>query len=259
MKTCLIALCSAGALASAASADFLGWTSNVRSVSGGYLVNVFAVTDNSTDVLLNVFGGTVGTANAGFITTNSAGGFLQSDANPVFAPASSQSWTTLDSFLTVGGSLNTSTGLWTANASTQGDPPWNVTYFDTDLGENVTVNSFNTTSNGSGFTNPNAASIPATAGWFVAGSSSPARSLAGLTGRTVSSGAAAASGTLGMMVAQLFVAELDASKVINWKMGATLRRTDGSTSSGTFQMTIPAPGALALLAVGGLAARRRRA
>jgi MYXO-CTERM domain-containing protein len=62
-----------------------------------------------------------------------------------------------------------------------------------------------------------------------------------------------------MMVAQLYVAELDATRIIDWKMGATLKRTDGSTSSGTFQMTIPAPGALALLAVGGLAARRRRA
>jgi MYXO-CTERM domain-containing protein len=259
MKTCVIVLCGAGAMASSASADFLGWTSNIRSVSGGYLVNVYAVTDSSSDVLLNVFGGTVGTANAGFITTNSAGGFLQSAASPLFAPSGNQSWTTLDSFLTVGGALNTTTGNWTANGNTQGDPPWNVNYFDTDLGEDVSANSFNTVSNESGFTNPNLNSIPVTAGWFVAGTSSPARSLASLDGRTVSSGEAAAAGSLGMMVAQLFVAELDSTKVINWKMGATLRRTDGSTSSGTFQMTIPAPGALALLGIGGLAARRRRA
>jgi MYXO-CTERM domain-containing protein len=260
MKSSLIALCGAGAVASSASADFLGWTANVRSVSGGVLVNVFAVTDNSSDVLLNVFGGTPGTANAGFILTNSPGGFLQgAGALSVFAPSGSQNWTTLDSFLTVGGGFSTSTNAWLANGSTQGDPPWNVTYTDTDTSEATTVNSFGTQSNGTGFANPNVNAIPATAGWFLAGSTTPARSLATLTNRTVSSGAAAASATFGMMVAQLYVAQLDATRVIDWKMGATLKRTDGSTSSGTFQMTIPAPGALALLGIGGLAARRRRA
>jgi len=255
MKIGMLALCGVGAIASSASADFLGWTSNVRSVSGGFLVNVFAVTNNSSDVILNVFGGTAGTANAGFITTNSTGGFLQgADAQSVFAPSGSQSWTTLDSFLTVGGGLNTSTGLWTANSGSTGDPPWNVS------GPDGTVSSFGTPSDpGAGFTNPNTNSIPATAGWFLVGTSSPARSLASLSNRTVSSGTDAAAGTLGMMVAQFYVAELSATKTINWKMGASLKRTDGSVSSGTFQMTIPAPGALALLGVGGLAARRRRA
>ena len=255
MKFSMLALCGVGAIASTASADFLGWTSNVRSVSGGFLVNVFAVTDNSSDVILNVFGGTAGTSNAGFILTNSPGGFLQGTAaQSVFAPSGSQSWTTLDSFLTVGGSFNTSTNAWLGNSGTVGDPPWSVS------GPDGPLNSFNVPSDpDAGFANPNTSSIPATAGWFLIGTSSPARSLATLTNRTVSSGAAAASGTFGMMVAQLYVAQLDDTRVIDWKMGATLKRTDGSTSSGTFQMTIPAPGALALLGIGGLAARRRRA
>jgi len=255
MKLSMLAMCGVGAIASTASADFLGWTSNVRSVSGGYLVNVFAVTDNSTDVILNVFGGTPSTPNAGFILTNSPGGFLQgTGTQSVFAPSGSQSWTTLDSFLTVGGSYNTTTNAWLGNGGTTGDPPWNV------AGPDGTVNSFNTVSDPkAGFTNPNVNAIPATAGWFLVGTSSPARSLASLSNRTVSSGAAAASGTLGMMVAQLYVAELDGTRVIDWKMGASLKRTDGSVSSGTFQMTIPAPGALALLGIGGLAGRRRRA
>jgi hypothetical protein len=255
MKIGMLALCGVGAIASTASADFLGWTANVRSVSGGYLVNVFAVTDNSTDVILNVFGGTPGTANAGFILTNSSGGFLQgSGAQSVFAPSGSQSWTTLDSFLTVGGSFNTTSNAWLGNSGTVGDPPWSVS------GPDGPVNSFNAPSDPkAGFTNPNLNVIPATAGWFLVGTSSPARSLASLANRTVSSGAAAAAGTFGMMVAQLYVAELDSTRVIDWKMGASLKRTDGSVSSGTFQMTIPAPGALALLGIGGLAARRRRA
>jgi MYXO-CTERM domain-containing protein len=268
MKTVFIAALGAASLAASASADFIGWTSNIRSVSGGFLVNVFAVVDNSTDVILNVAGGSPGLPTAGYVRTNSTGGFLQSAANPLFAPAANQSWATLDSFLTVGGSLNTTTGNWTANGNTQGDPPWNVNYFDTDLGKTVSANAFNTPSNASGFENRYTNNIPATGGWFIAGTSSPARNLAGLTGRTYSSSEAAASSNAGMMVAQLYVADLslagsrELGKVIEWKMSATVRRLDGSTSNASFQFVIgevPAPGALAILGLAGLAARRRRA
>ena len=264
-------------VASGANADFIGWTSSTRAVTGGFLVNVFAVTNASTDVILNVSGGSVGLPTAGFITTNSTGGFLQgAGALSVFAPSGSQNWTTLDSFLTVGGGFNTSTNAWLGNGATQGDPPWNVTYTDTDTGEATTVSSFNTQDNASGFTNPNRNSIPATAGWFIAGATSPARSLASISSirnafGTVgnvnygSSSAAAAAATNGFLVAQLFVAEqlnTATGKQIDWKMSATLRRADGTTSNASFQMRIgdiPAPGALALLGLAGVASRRRRA
>ena len=264
MKIGMIALCGIGAIASTASADFVGWTANVRSVSGGFLVNVFAVTDSSTDVILNVYGGTVGVPGAGSVTTTSAGGFKQGTGlQSVFSPSGNQSWTTLDSFLTVGGGFNTTSGDWTANSLTLGDPAWNVTYTDTTAGA-VVVNSFSTQSSTPAFVNPNVASIPATGGWYVMGSTSSgqARSLESLSNRIASSSAAAASGTLGMMVAQLFVTDLTLTSgtfnFIEWNMGATLRRADGSTSSGMFQMTVPAPGAIALLAVGGMLASRRR-
>jgi hypothetical protein len=259
-------------VASGASADFIGWTSSTRAVTGGFLVNVFAATNASTDVILNVSGGSVGLPTAGFITTNSTGGFRQgAGAQSVFAPSGSQNWTTLDSFLTVGGGFNTTTNAWLANGATQGDPPWNVTYTDTDTGEATTVSSFNTQDNASGFTNPNTSSIPATAGWFIAGSTSPARSLASLgaarnaysvegTRNIGASSAAAAAAANGFLVAQLFVTELGAGKFIDWKMSATLRRLDGTTSNASFEMRIvPAPGALALLGLAGVASRRRRA
>ena len=248
-------------VASGASADFIGWTSSTRAVTGGFLVNVFAATNASTDVILNVSGGSVGLPTAGFITTNSTGGFKQgTGALSVFAPSGSQNWTTLDSFLTVGGGFNTTTNAWLGNGATQGDPPWNVTYTDSDTGEATTVSSFNTQNNASGFTNPNTSSIPATAGWFIAGSTSPARSLASVANlRIANSSAAVAAATNGFMVAQLYVAELSDTKVINWKMSATLRRTDGTTSNASFQFVIPGPGALALLGVAGMASRRRRA
>jgi len=261
-------------VASGASADFIGWTSSTRAVTGGYLVNVFAATNASTDVILNVSGGSVGLPTAGFITTNSTGGFKQgTGALSVFAPSGSQNWTTLDSFLTVGGGFNTTTNAWLGNGATAGDPPWNVTYTDTDTGEATTVSSFNTQDNASGFTNPNTSSIPATGGWFIAGSTSPARSLASLGAARnayVSAGgvnygassAAAAAATNGFLVAQLYVAELTGTKFIDWKMSATLRRADGTTSNASFQFRvgeIPAPGALALLGLAGVASRRRRA
>ena len=262
MKT-LIATSVAGlALASAASADFVGWTSSVRTVSGGYLVNIFAATNNSSDVILNVYGGTAGQPSAGSITTNSAGGFLQgAGALGVWAPSGSQNWTTLDSFLTIGGSLTTTTNAWTGNGSTAGDPPWNVTYTDTDTGEETSVNAFNTQSNASGFTNPYTNVIPATAGFFWAGQFSPARSLASLgANRGVSSNAAAAAATFGMLVGQFYVAQLQADSVKFTNMGATLRRSDSSLSQAAFNISvIPAPGAIALLGVAGFAARRRRA
>ncbi len=262
MRTSLFVSSVAGlALASAASADFVGWTSSIRSVSGGYLVNVFAATNNSTDVILNVYGGTAGQPSAGSITTNSAGGFLQgAGALGVWAPSGSQNWTTLDSFLTVGGSLNTTTNSFTGNGSTNGDPPWNVSYEDTDTGEVTSVNAFNTPSNASGFTNPYLNNIPATGGFFIAGTSSPARSLAALgANRSVSSNAAAAAASFGMLVGQFYVAQNTVSEMVKFtNMGATLRRADSTLSQAAFSVTVPAPGALALLGVAGVASARRR-
>jgi hypothetical protein len=266
MKIGIGAAVAASGLAAAAQADFIGWTASVRSVAGGSLINVFAVTNSSTDVLLNVYGGTVGQPSAGFISTSSAGGFLQgAGAQGVWAPSGSQNWTTLDSFLTVGGGFNTTTQAFTGNGSTQGDPPWNVTYTDVDTGEATTVNAFNTASNESGFTNPYLNSVPATGGFFIAGTSSPARNLSVLGAsrltysdvggvNTGASSAAAASAGFGMMVGQFYVTDVN----LSWRMGASMRRSDNSVSQGVFEFVIPAPGAIALLGVAGLSAGRRR-
>jgi MYXO-CTERM domain-containing protein len=263
MKTVFVAALGAASLVSTASADFIGWTSNVRTVTGGYLVNVFAVVNNSTDVLLNVAGGSPGLPSAGYIRTNSAGGFRQNGtgSQSVFKPVLNQSWTTLDSFLTVGGDF--SGGNFRGNTSTQGDPPWNVPT------DSLSIDAFSTPSDpDAGFVNRYTNNVPVTAGWFLAGSAASALNLSVLTNRLYSSSAAAGSANAGMMVAQLFVSELslagsrELGKVIEWKMSATVRRLDGSTSNASFELVIgevPAPGALAILGLAGLAARRRRA
>ena len=249
-------------VASSASAQVLGLTATSRlQTNGNYLVNVWVVAGASTNVLTSVSGGQIGS-----ITTNADGGFRQgAGTQGLWAPAGSQSWATLDSFLTGGGSLNTTTNVWTANGSTAGDPNWNVTYFDTDLGENQTANAFNTASNASGFTNPYINTVAPAGGWSLpGGTSSPARSLASLTNRQNSS-AAAAAGTLGIMLAQFYVSGQQASgggaQVFFNNMRVFLGSTDNQLiSSFTIDVVpIPAPGAVALLGLAGLAGRRRRA
>jgi len=146
-----------------------------------------------------------------------------------------------------------------------------VTYFDTDIEENVTVSAFNTPSNEAGFTNPYINSVPAAAGFFVAGpgtgvAAQTARSLAGLTNRLFSSSAAAAAGTTGVMVAQMYVSQLaldgnGQSALINWRLGATIKNATTSALSqayGEFVIGVPAPGAIALLGAMGLVSSRRR-
>ena len=246
-----------GLIAGSASADFLGWTANVRSATGGgYLVNIFAVTSSATDRLFNVYGSNPSSPNAGYIRTTSSGGFRQGTGNQsVFAAEEFQNWTSSDSFLTISSILNG--GDWLADSSTIGDASWNVTY-TTLASTPKTVNSFSVRSGSitnSNFINPNTHSVPDTAGFYLAGSSAEAVSLASLTNRVASSTPGAAEGTLGIMVAQLYMNQLN----LDWKMGATIGRADGSVDQKTFTLQIvPAPGAIALLAISGLVSGTHR-
>jgi hypothetical protein len=235
---------AATALATAASADVIGWTANVRAVAtGGFFVDVFLVA-NQGDGLLNVYGGYPNAPDIGWVSTTASGGFRQSNEEPLRAwrPGQNQGWNSQDSFLTIGGGLN-SQGVWTGNASTAGDPLWNVGGIDT----------FSTSGG------PNANNVPFTAGWYIAGSSSPARSLANLTNRVASSSAAAAAGTFGMLVAHLFISDT-APSVVLWNMSASVRRADGiiSQDGASFAIQVPAPAACAALLIRGLVRSRRR-
>ena len=119
----MIATTAAAALGACAVADFIGWTATHRATSGGTIVNVFAVTTSANDRLVNVYGGRP--SNPGFITTDAPGGLLQgAGAQGAFRPDGGQSWDIPDSFLTIGGGFDASTGAWTANGATLGDPGW---------------------------------------------------------------------------------------------------------------------------------------
>lgn len=244
-----VASAAACVVASAACADLVGWTASVRTAAeGGFFVDVFAVTAEG-DSLLNVYGGSPNAPSdvyVGYVATTASGGFRQSP-NPDLAawrPGANQGWNAYDSFLTIGGGYNTMTGAWLGNGATQGDPGWVVGGVDT----------FATAGTA------NANNVPLAAGWFLAGTASPARLLAGLN-RVASSSAAAAAGNFGMLVAHFYIADPMPSMVL-WNMGASVRRPDGSVAQGnaafSFQV-IPAPGAVALLsAAAGLTTRRRR-
>jgi len=248
MKYLLASLAAAATVASASHADVLGWTANVRNASGGgTFIDVFLVA-NEGDALLNVYGGYPGASLIGWVSTTASGGFAQSTTEAqqlAWRPSTNQSWNSLDSFLTVGGGFNTTSGAWSGNSATVGDPLWTVGGIDT----------FSSAGYG------NANNVPFTAGWYVAGSSSPARSLAGLNGRVANSSAAAAAGSFGMLVAHLYVTDA-APSVMLWNMQASVRRANGTISQdgGSMTVQVPAPGVLAVLALGGSlrGARRRR-
>ncbi len=247
-------------VASGANADLIGLMASQRTVTGGVLVNVFAVVNNGGDVILSVSGG----QNGSIRSSGLAGGFLQGTGvgQSVWAPSGSQSWSTLDSFLTVGGGFSTTTNNFTANAGTTAEPNWNVDF------EGTSTNTFTTPSDpDTGFVNPYLNSCPNAPGYFLVGTNSPARSLATIasTSRIAATSAAARDGTFGFMIAQFYVASaLDTpAEKINFDNMRIFIRAGSATGAaqdanfGVFE--IPAPGAVALVGLAGLAGRRRRA
>jgi hypothetical protein len=269
-----IAAAASMLVASQASSQVLGLMATTRQVgtTGSYLVNVFVVTGSSSNAISSVSGG-----QSGSISTNAAGGFLQgAGTQSLWAPAGFQNWTTLDSFLTVGGSFNTTTNAWLGTSITYGDPTWNIDYFNTAFNEQSTANAFHEQSNTDGFTNPfgsGVTSLPTLAsngiggaGWFAAGgTTSPARSLASLTSlpRQYASvaGRDAASGSSGMLIAQFYVsgsqANGEGSSIFFNQMRIFLGSADNQLI-GSFAISVPAPAAAAALLMSGLAGGRRR-
>jgi hypothetical protein len=250
-------------IASSATADVVGLMANLRTVSGGYLVNVFAVTDNASDGLTSISGGQTGLIRAiggNFIQGNATVG---STTQAVWKPtgtstSAAQSWTTLDSFLTVGGGYNTSTGIYAANGGTLGDPSWNAPGPLDEEGNPTVLSGFSTPSF-PGFDNPFLNVIPPTAGWFIVGFYSPARTLAGITNRIAATSDAALQGEFGFMLAQFYVPPETTAIEFN-NMRPWVRRLDGSGHSQILSLTItvPAPGAIVLLGIAGMSRSRRR-
>jgi MYXO-CTERM domain-containing protein len=135
-------------------------------------------------------------------------------------------------------------GEYYASTNTNGDP-------------NFTGTSWNATP-----ASALATTIPALAGWYTGDPTSVdnnSESLAGLVGRVDGTGASAA--TRGIWVAHLVVAGINKVIGVDFTFSAFASIKDGvngSVSQASSNFPVPAPGAIALIGVAGLAAGRRR-
>lgn len=210
--------------AAAANADFTGWQYTVSQSGGFTIMNVYAGFSNTGDRVVNVF-------NAD-ITTNAAGGFYQSAGSPFWQATTGQNANSVDSFVCIGTNPNGNGNV--SGSITAGDPNF-LNYND---GSGTTTYDFSvieSAGTGAGWYNNN----PSNAWGF------------------------ANQGNSRVLVAHFVFAPQEGALVVNWSATMTIKK-DGQTGSetagtGNFQFFIPAPGALALLGVAGLASRRRRA
>ena len=248
MKTVLFVASAAAAVAASADAGFLGFVASARNVGGNTVIDIFAGVSNASDKFLNVYDLT---SNGVYVQR---AGLATKTWKPDAAGFTSTRNTSDDSFMTAGTfSGGAYGGEYYASTNTNGDP-------------NFTGTSWNATPASAAAT-----TIPALAGWYTGdptSSDNNAESLAGLVGRVNSVATATTAGgagaNFGIWVSHLVLA--GNNKVIgiggDFTFGAFASIKDGvtgQTTQGFSQFIVPAPGAIALLGVAGLASRRRRA
>jgi len=241
MKIAIVGMIGAASLVASADAGFLGFVASARNVGANTVIDIFAGVSNASDKFLNVYDLT---SNGVYVQK---AGLATKTWKPDAAGFTSTRNTADDSFMTAGTfSGGAYGGEYYASTNTNGDP-------------NFTGTSWNATP-----ASALATSIPALAGWYTGDPTSVdnnAESLAGLVGRVNGSGASSAN--FGVWVAHLVVAGNNKVIGTDFTFGAFASIKDGVTGqtsqSGSSFAAVPAPGALALLGVAGLASRRRRA
>jgi hypothetical protein len=256
MKTVAIAVVGTASLAASAEAGWLGFVGFAKQSGTNLFVDVFCAVGNSSDKFLNVFN-----LNA---STSVAGGFYQA------AGMGSKTWkpdaasfnstrSSVDSFMTAGCYSGAAyNGEYYASTNTNGDPNFSGTSWNpTPASAAATI-------------------IPTLAGWYTGDPTSVdnqamnlvavnsgyvridsvATTGSGTSGSTVGSAGA----IYGIWCAHLCFANSTLSSVYaTWTGAASIK--DGVTGSTSWQgstLVIPAPSALALLSLAGIANRRRR-
>jgi MYXO-CTERM domain-containing protein len=239
MKTVLFAAAAASAVVASADAGFLGFVASSRTVGAVTVIDIFAGVQNANDKFLNVYNTT---SNGVFVQK---AGLANKTWKPDAAGFTSTRNTLDDSFMTAGTfSGGAYGGEYYASTNTNGDP-------------NFTGTSWNATP-----ASPAATTIPALAGWYTGDPTSVdnnAESLAGLVGRV--NGTNAAGANFGIWCAHLV---LTGNQVIGtdftFSAFASIKDgVSGAVSQASSSFPVPAPGAIALLGLAGLSARRRRA
>ena len=218
----MVSAAIAAAVSSMASATFTGYTVTTTAAGSLNVYQVFGNFNGATDTVLNAFQ-IHNTDGSGLITgfhhNDAITGGVDSTVAGTWNPQFTVSPVAVDSFVCIGGS----TGFTSGN-STNGDPGFGV----------AGVNQVNI---------PDSPSV-GVAGWF---NSNPPN----LQGRV---------GAPGTMLLGQFVLSNTAYMNLFMKVGYN----DGIAGSavqfgeGTFNLGVPAPGAIALLGLAGLTGRRRR-
>jgi len=263
MKTLAIAVVGTASLVASADAGFLGFVALAKQSGANVIVDIYTAVGNSSDKFLNVYN-----LNA---STTAAGGFYQQaglDTKTWKPDAANLNSTrsSVDSFMTAGTYSGAAYGgEYYASTSTKGDP-------------NFTGTSWNGTPASAAAT-----TIPANAGWytdFPPSVDNQAQLLAPLaagytrfdSGATASSGntlgsAGSANAQYGIWCSHLVIAgSLNAglfnvngiSSAIAWIGSASIKDGVSGATDQRISNMLPAPGALALLGVAGVASSRRR-
>jgi hypothetical protein len=234
MKIGFIAVLGTASLVASADAGILGFAAFSRTASNGNkVVDLVAVSNSATDKVLNAFN--VQTSSTFIQLTGAATRGFKPDA------ASSTRSNIVDSFCTIG---------------VDGGAPYEGQYYAS--GATGADGGFT-----SGWTTLGT-TMPTNAGWFVSPPTLPdgaSESLATFTGDRVNSNAGAAAGTFGIWLGHWVFAGTTNSALISLTISAQVGGQTVTASVTNFEQlgVIPAPGALALLSLAGVASRRRRA
>ena len=218
----MVAAAAAAAVSSLASAAFTGYTVTSNTVGGLTAYQVFANFNGATDTVLNAFQ-IHNTNNSGVISgfhhADALTGGVDSTAAGTWNPQFVLAPGAMDSFVCIGGG----TGFASGN-TTNADPGFGAAGFNQ-------VNLPDTATGG-------------TAGWF---NSNPPNN----QGRVNASG-------------QVLLGQFVLANAANMTLFLKVGYNNGVSGSpvqfgeGTFQLGVPAPSAIALLGLAGLAGRRRR-